>query len=299
MRRLGFSIIVAIIFGLVFNGCALFMDEYAQQKENSCIGFERVDKAFIRTNGYLWDNFNKRSFSSLDDKDLTATYKAATQKDYYFGSVYIIDYKKGQLRSGDLWKIYCPKIKLLEKVSSETKSFAVNGGGKDDFNVKITKEVHNAQQVKNGEIIKQDIQIPIYKIEKIFAVKHNGFIYKADSPQVKKLENDYKKLEQTFRDDLPCFKLNRKRYCDGDIVGGNMMLRVFEKGYGQVGWRLYHMIGTSPVTEAGYVGRERFEMKPPEVIGNKDLMEHKVSLPDTLKLKDVKTFEELISKGEW
>lgn len=208
----------------------------------------------------------------------------------------IIDYDKGLLKHPNIDKdIYCPKLKVL-KSTSETKSFAVNGGSKDDFNAKVTKKLHIAQKILDGKVIEDNIKIANFKTEILSVARHNGFIYKADSAYIKKLDNDYNKLERTLRNNLPCFEMNRKTYCDGDFVivwGSQVMLRVIESGYGQVKYTLYltNRATGAPIAQAHYSYTEQFHMNPPDVIGNYELEKHKVQ-KFLLELDDIKTFKE-------
>ena len=145
-------------------------------------------------------------------------------------------------------------------------------------------------------MIEDDIKIANFKTEILNVARHNGFIYKADSAYIKKLDNDYNKLERTLRNNLPCFEMNRKTYCDGDFVivwGSQIMLRVVESGYGQVKYALYltNRATGAPITQADYSYTEQFHMNPPDVIGNYELEKHKVQ-KFLLELDDIKTFKE-------
>ena len=277
------QIVIVLLCGICFNGCLLFVSlsekskQTKAQKEVDCANFEGANLAKLQ-------------------KDMK-TYESYKRK------IKILDESKGKLSNNFSKEFYCNVLEVTS-TTSETKSFAVNGSGSNDFNVKITKELYNAQKTKEGEVLEKDIKISAYSLEKVSGVYYDGYIYKPDSPYIKKIRDKYAKikenLEKTFRDNLPCFEMNRKKYCDGDLVtiwGGNgqAMLRVVESGYGTVRYELYYYNGV-PITKADYSVMEQFKMNPPEVIGNHDLKaqleDGRAPLEYTLRLSDIKTFKE-------
>lgn len=278
MKRVAL-IIFSLLCGICFSGCFLIKEAVNKSEKAN-----KLEKQICE------------NFEIFDYKNIKNDYTDNTSNVVLENNTTIIDYDKGLLKNPNIDKdIYCPKLKVL-KSTSETKSFAVNGGGKDDFNAKVTKKLHIAQKILDGKVIEDDIKIANFAIEMLHIVKHNGFIYKADSPYIKKLDNDYNKLERTLRNNLPCFEMNRKTYCDGDFVivwGSQIMLRVIESGYGQVKYTLYltNRATGAPITQADYSHTEQFHMNPPDVIGNYELEKHKVQ-KFLLELDDIKTFKE-------
>ena len=278
MKRVAL-IIFSLLCGICFSGCFLIKEAVNKSEKAN-----KLEKQICE------------NFEIFDYKNIKNDYTDNTSNVVLENNTTIIDYNKGLLKNPNIDKdIYCPKLKVL-KSTSETKSFAVNGGGKDDFNAKVTKKLHIAQKILDGKVIEDDIKIANFAIEMLHIVKHNGFIYKADSAYIKKLDNDYNKLERTLRNNLPCFEMNRKAYCDGDFVivwGSQIMLRVIESGYGQVKYKLYltNRATGAPITQADYSYTEQFHMNPPDVIGNYELEKHKVQ-KFILQLDDIKTFKE-------
>ncbi|MGX2982812.1 hypothetical protein [Helicobacter sp. 23-1045] len=257
---------------------------YAVEKSKKATAQEKID----------CENFEGANLAKLE-KDMIA-YKS------YKRNIKILDEKKGKLSNEFSDEFYCNVLEVTSTTASD-KLFAVNGGGVNDFSVKVTKELYTAQKTKEGKVIEKDIKITAYSLEKVSGVYYDGYIYKPDSLYIKKMRNQHenfkKNLENNFRNNLPCFELNRKRYCDGDLVniwGGMQMLRVVESGYGMVDYRLYLYGEGQPVIEASYDFMKQFKMNPPEVIGNHDLNREleKSEVPSerTLRLSDIKTFKE-------
>lgn len=296
-------IFTSLTLGMLFSGCALSIEaiyrniNYNENQNKICEIFSDIDFAFIANDGTINDSAyktlivngaTKKTLNNVKFKDITksTTYDST-----------IIDYKNGIVSWQDgkkTHKFNCPKLQVLN-TAKEPKSFAVNGGGFNDFEVKVTKEAHITQLVKDGEVIKKDIIIPSYKLEKLSVVKYKDYIYRADSPYIKTMRNAYAKIEQTFRNNLPCFEMNRKRYCDSDLVkvlGGNVMLRVIESGYGTVNYKIYFYNGEQPTAEVSYEFYNYFRMEPPEVIGNHDLKKDEVPSARDLRLIDIRTFKE-------
>lgn len=288
------QIVSIVLCGIFFCGCAELLYSgialgvagivgagyginYAVEKSKKATAQEKID----------CENFEKANLAKLQ-KDINS-YES------YKRNIKILDEKKGKLSNEFSDEFYCSVLEVTNKYPPETKTFAVNGNGSNDFSVKVTKEAFNVQKVKEGEIIDKDIIITKYIPEDISVVFHKGYIYKADSSYIKKLHNDYIQIERNFRNNLPCFDMNRKRYCDGDLVrvlGSVVMLRVTEAGYGTVNYRLYLYGGNSPIIEANYEYTQYFQMNPPEVIGNHDLKKYKVPEARTLKLDYINTFKE-------
>lgn len=250
--------------------------ENAKNLEQACRDFEQYDKAKIQ---------------HKDESNLNAIIK---------------DYKKGLLsvqintimNESEYKDIYCNKLepKIL---SSQTKSFAVNGNGSNDFQIKITKEIINAQKVKEGKVLEKDIKMTAYKIEPIEVITYKGTIYQANSSYInnlrEKLKNDYIRAEKTLRDKLPCFERSGKAYCDGDLVSIYnipIMIRVDKAGYGTVRYELYFYQGGRPIAEANYDIQSAFRMNPPAVYANHNLKEEKLPNSHTLSVYEVKTFKE-------
>ena len=296
------QIVSIVLCGIFFSGCAELLYSgialgvagivgagyginYAVEKSKKATAQEKID----------CENFESANLAKLQ-KDIKS-YES------YKRNIKILDEKKGKLSNEFSDEFYCSVLEVTSTTVSD-KSFAVNGSGVNDFSVKITKELYNAQKVKEGEVIEKDIKITAYSLEKVSGVYYDGYIYKPDSPYIKKIRNQYenikKDLKKNFRNNLPCFEMNRKTYCDGDLVniwGGNgqAMLRVTKSSYGTVRYKLYLYNGV-PITEAHYEVMNQFEMNPPEVIGNHDLNaqlnDGKAPLEYTLRLSDIKTFKE-------
>ena len=170
----------------------------AKKLEQACADFEAYDKAKIH---------------HKDEHKLSETIK---------------DYEKGLLSvqiktlSGTEPKdIYCNKLKPTI-ISSETRSFAVNKNGDDDFNVKITKEVISADKMKEGKVLEKGIKTAAYKIEPINVIKYDGVLYHENSTFIKNKQKqfikDYESAKKNVRKNLDCFKISGKVYCDRDIV---------------------------------------------------------------------------------
>ena len=219
----------------------------------------------------------------------------------------IIDYEKGLISvsidsvgfsEGDDKEVYCNKLKP-KVLSSETKSFAVNGDGNYDFNVKITKEIISADKVKEGKVIEKGIKMTAYDMDSVKVIEYQGRIYQADSAFIanteKRLKDEYLKAERTLRDNLPCFESGGKAFCDGDLVrvlGSQLMIRVDKMSYGTVRYELYLYSNGSPITEASYTFLSHFRMNPPEVYGSHYLKEEVLPNPYLLSMDKVKTFKE-------
>ena len=291
MKKIGliFSILLC---GVYFSGCSWISEaiERNDKEKEICEMFENIDLSFIKNNntikGYAYKTLDNVKFENIINRNFYDT----TILDYDNGILDWFDSRAWAKRN----KLNCPKLKILN-THSDTKSFAVNGSGVNDFNVKVTKEAHEAQKVKKGEIIEKDIKITSYTPEKVSIVEFEKYIYKPDSLYIKKMRNQYAREEKRFRNNLPCFEMNRKSYCDGDLVrvyGSDIMLRVVEAGYGTVNYKLYLYMNENPITVAGYEFMRQFEMSPPEVIGNHDLKKYEVPDERTLQLNDIKTFRE-------
>lgn len=245
----------------------------ARRLERACIDFEIYDKAKIQHKA-------RKNLYSI------------TVKNYEKGLISVSQQPNGKK------DIYCPKLEP-KIISSETKSFAVNGSGGNDFQVKITKEIINAQKVKEGKVLENDIKMTTYKIEPIEVITYKGTIYQANSSYIKnlqeKLKNDYLKAEKTLKDKLPCFERGGKAYCDGDLVSVYnipIMIRVDKTGYGTVRYELYFYQANRPIAEANYDIQSAFRMNPPEVYANHNLKEEKLPDSHTLNVYEVKTFKE-------
>ena len=273
MKKIGL-IFGVLLCGIYFSGCSWISEmvneskRATEQEKKDCYNFEIANLAKLQNKMYLYKTHKDR--------------------------VEILDEQKGKLTNSRSKEFYCNVLEVIS-TTSETKSFAINGGGANDFSVKVTKQSHEAQKVKEGEVIEKDIKITSYTPEKISVVEYEKYIYKPDSLYIKKMRNQYAREEKTFRNNLPCFEMNRKKYCDGDLVrvyGSDIMLRVVEAGYGTVNYKLYLYMNENPITVAGYEFMRQFEMSPPEVIGNHDFKQHEVPDERTLQLNDIKTFKE-------
>lgn len=281
-------IFISLVFGILFSGCSWITQAIDRNRSENkiCEIFSNIDFAFIKNGGVV----NGYTYKTLNN----VKYDDILQPMFY--DVTIINYDSGIVAWRDSDKtseVYCPKLKILN-TEKETKSFAVNDSGFNDFSVKVTKEVHNAQMIKESEIIKKDIIIPSYIPDKISIVKYQDYVYKADSLYIKKMRNVYEQHAKSFRRNLPCFDMNRKTYCDGDLVyvlGNDIMLRVVESGYGMVSYKLYLYVRGEPIAEASHTFMKYFQMSPPEVTGNHDLKKDEVPPARDLKLDDIKTFK--------
>lgn len=271
---------ISLIFGILlcgvyFSGCSWISELVDESKKTT--EQEQKDCA----------NFESANLAKLQNK--MDTYK------YYKRQINIIDETKGKLTNSRSKEFYCNVLESTKSYPPETKSFAVNGSGANDFSVKVTKNAHITQKVKEGEVIEKDIKITSYTPEKVSIVEFEKYIYKPDSLYIKKMRNQYARQEKIFRNKLPCFEMNRKSYCDGDLLkiyGVDIMLRVVEAGYGTVNYKLFIYTGSEPIAEAGYNFMRQFQMSPPEVIGNHDLKKYEVPSERTLQLDDIKTFKE-------
>lgn len=149
----------------------------------------------------------------------------------------------------------CPYFIYKKTISTETKSFAVNGEGKDDFKVKVTKNVIVAQKIQKGKILEDNIEITFYKIEEQEKVIfYNARKYLANSSFIKnekqRLKNQYQTARNRLHKNLPCFSIARKNYCDGDIIaikesGRELlaMVRAWEVNYETLKWKLFEYDG--------------------------------------------------------
>lgn len=160
-------IFISLLFGILFSGCFSFIADAIkqsklakEQEEIDCAKFERANLAKLEKKMDIYEK-NKSQIT-------------------------IIDESKGILSNKYSKEFYCSVLEITNSYPPETKSFAVNDSGFNDFSVKVTKEVHNAQMVKESEIIKKDIIIPSYIPEKISIVKYQDYVYKADSLYIKK-----------------------------------------------------------------------------------------------------------------
>lgn len=149
----------------------------------------------------------------------------------------------------------CPYFIYKKTISTETKSFAVNGEGKDDFKVKVTKNVIVAQKIQKGKILEDNIEITFYKIEEQGKVIfYNARKYLANSSFIKnekqRLKNQYQTTRNRLHKNLPCFSIARKNYCDGDIIAIKesgreilAMVRAWEVNYETLKWKLFEYDG--------------------------------------------------------
>lgn len=263
------------MFGIFFSGCFSFITDAIkqsklakEQEEVDCAKFERANLAKLE---------KKMDIYEKNKSEIT-----------------IIDESKGILSNKYSKEFYCSILEITNSYPPETKSFAVNDGGFNDFSVKVTKEAYSAQKIKEGKVIEKDMKITAYTLDKISVVKYQDYVYKADSLYIKKMRNVYATHAKSFRRNLPCFDMNRKTYCDGDLVyvlGNDIMLRVVESGYGMVSYKLYLYVRGEPIAEASHTFMKYFQMNPPEVIGNHDLKKDEVPPARDLKLDDIKTFK--------
>lgn len=219
-----------------------------------------------------------------------------------------VNYDTGEVDFGNITytnmlfsKLHCPIFKPLDTNALESKSFAVNGSGSDDFKVKITKKYWNAQKLQKGKIIEDNIKITYYEPDNIMVASYKGKLYPANSNFIKnekqRLKNEYEREKNKLQ--LACFKVAGAKYCDGDLVridGMTLMVRVSEIGNGVVQWQLYYYENGSG---AYYLADSHFQMqmkmKAQKVIGNdyfQEIEEKNKIESFRLKLGDVKTFKE-------
>ncbi len=266
-------IFTSLVFGIFFSGCFSFMSDAIKQS-NLAKEQEEIDCA----------NFERANWAKLEKKmDIYEKNKS---------KITIIDESKGILSNEYSKEFYCSVLEITNTHTPETKSFSVNDGGFNDFSVKVTREAYSAQKIKEGKVIEKDIKVTAYTLDKISIVKYQDYVYKADSLYIKKMRNVYEQHEKSFRRNLPCFDMNRKTYCDGDLVivlNNDIMLRVVESGYGTVSYKLY-LYKDKPIAEASHTFMKYFQMSPPEVTGNHDLKKDEVPSARDLKLNDIKTF---------
>ncbi|RDU54521.1 hypothetical protein CQA40_03095 [Helicobacter sp. MIT 01-3238] len=94
-------------------------------------------------------------------------------------------------------KLHCPIFKPIDTNTLESKSFAVNGNGSDDFKVKITKKYWNAQKLQKDKIIEDNIKITYYEPDNIMVASYKGKLYPANSNFIRnekqRLKNEYEK----------------------------------------------------------------------------------------------------------
>ena len=123
MKRVAL-IIFSLLCGICFSGCFLIKEAVNKTEKAN-----KLEKQICE------------NFEIFDYKNIKNDYTDNTSNVVLENNTTIIDYDKGLLKNPNIDKdIYCPKLKAL-KSTSETKSFAVNGGGKDDFNAKVTKKI--------------------------------------------------------------------------------------------------------------------------------------------------------------
>lgn len=281
-------IFISLVFGILFSGCSWITQAIDRNRSENkiCEIFSNIDFVFIKNggivNGYTYKTLNNVKYSDI------------LQPMFY--DVTILNYDSGIVAWRDSDKtseVYCPKLKILN-TEKETKTFSVNDGGFNDFSVKVTKKAYSAQKIKKGKVIEKDIKVTAYTLDKISIVKYQDYVYKADSLYIKKMRNVYATHAKSFRRNLPCFDMNRKTYCDGDLVivlNNDIMLRVVESGYGMVSYKLYLYVRDEPIAEASHTFMKYFQMNPPEVTGNHDLKKDGVPPARDLKLNDIKTFK--------
>ncbi len=301
------NIVLCSLFSLLtvmYYGCSLISEGFGEAK---------------KTRNQICKVVEDKSMKNLKYKDFmdfvtnkSNSYKVRSGMGEEVGGG-IVDYKTGKvtftvMRENQLIRnFYCPYFKPIKTVLTETKSFAVNGSGNDDFKVKVIKEVVNAKKLQKDKVLDNDVQIISYRLEKedIMVVSYKDRLYLEKSSFIKnerqRLQNEFQKKRVALQ--VPCFKMGGGTYCDGDLVnlGPLLMFRISEVGGGSVRWKLYFYNGNvkEPTEEAnrynsGYYYSE-LEMKAREVIGNdylKQIVKYEISQPTLLSLKDIKTFKE-------
>lgn len=283
-------VLVGFVVAFCLNGCWIYgsyseaFGSAKERKSEACKAFEKISMDIMQDKNTYGKNINEA-----------------------IEGMKIVNFKTGELKianrfdgDGVLFEtFYCPYFKATKTLSSETKSFAVNGNGDDDFNVEITKEVISADKIKDGSVLEKNIKITAYKIEVVEVITYKGRIHWAVSPYIKsereRLRNEYLKAEKALRNKLPCFESGSKVFCDGDLVRVSnvpLMIRVDKMSYGTVRYDLYYYSGSSALAEASYQFLSAFRMNPPQVYGNHYLKEEKLPSVHLLKIEEVETFKE-------
>lgn len=290
----------------LFSGCSLIkagaseaFGQTKKNKKNICFAIEKISMARLQGKDY----YMTPSGQKVAIREAVSTTQTVVGMNG--GNV---NYDTGEVDFGNITytnmlfsKLHCPIFKPIDTNTLESKSFAVNGNGSDDFKVKITKKYWNAQKLQKGKIIEDNIKITYYEPDNIMVASYKGKLYPANSNFIKnekqRLKNEYEREKNKLQ--LACFKVAGAKYCDGDLVridGMTLMVRVSEIGNGIVQWQLYYYENGSG---AYYLADSHFQMqmkmKAQKVIGNDYLqeIEEKNKIESfRLKLGDVKTFKE-------
>lgn len=289
MRKNGLAVITALILGLGASGCSLFIQSNKTSAEDvksaSCKGFQDITI------------FNaKKSEYYIYDKEKRSGSVKIRQKALNNLGVNVVDYDSGKMESTRYTErkdglpevFYCDKIEFLSTISSENKSFGINGNGANDSNANVIKEVYNTQKVKDGKVTAKNIKVTTYRLEPIKVVKYNGVIYTAGSPTYQKIKN--------LRDKLTCLTIKNRTYCDGDLVKNSandsftFILKAY-KNADTIEARLFRYsdgMAWNESSEHNYLLKD----EATSVVGNHNLKEYNMSDIYTLKLGEVKTFKE-------
>lgn len=281
-----------------FTGCGFFSasmsEAFGDAKKNrktACYAVENISMAKLQNKDY----YIKRNGEKITLQEAQNIFSMIASVNYYTGEVNFTTMDDNMLIS----KLHCPVFKPTKTLQTETKSFAVNGSGNDDFTVKVTKKVINVQKIQKDKVLENDIKATSFEVENMAVVNYNDRLYPAHSSFIKnvkkKLENEYLKRKNALQ--LPCFKLAGQTYCDGDLINiGSMLLmvRVNEVGGGSVRWQLYYY---KDDRGAYYLADNHFQMqmqmKAQQVVGNDYLKNIEREMESfALKLKDIKTFKE-------
>lgn len=289
MKKISLAVVTALMLGFGMSGCGLFTNKTNQisvsyVKDAACKSFRDI-MIFNDTKAeYYVQNEEKRHTQAKQRQRLLGE-EGFNILDYNSGKMESIKYEYTERKDGVPEIFYCDKIEILNKISTDSKTFAFNGNGSNDFNVKIIKEVYKAQKVKEGKVTAKDIKITTYRLEKpIKVVKYNGVIYPEGSPTYNKVKS--------LRDKLTCLTINGATYCDGDLVKYEdkitVMIKVKDKNNADI---FYYSNG-----EPSYVTANQYSSsiatKTPNAIGNHNLKEYDMSNIYTLQFHQIKTFKE-------
>lgn len=299
MKNIVLHLLLGLLSLCLFAGCGFFSagmsEAFGDAKKNrktACYAVENISMAKLQNKDY----YIKRNGEKITLQEAQNIFSMIANVNYYTGEVNYTTMDDNMLIS----KLHCPIYKPTNTLSTQTKSFAVNGSGNDDFTVNVTKKIINAQKIQKDKVLENDIKIVSYDIERnTQVVSYNGRLYLANSSFIKnekqRLQNEYQKQKNALQ--LPCFKLAGQTYCDGDLINiGSMtlMVRVNEVGGGSVRWQLYYYKNDRG---AYYLADNHFQMqmqmKAQQVVGNDYLKNIEREMESfTLKLKDIKTFKE-------
>lgn len=290
MKKISLVVITALMLGFGMGGCGLFTsttnDITADRvKSVSCKDLQDITLFNAKKAEYYYlQNEERRIVDMLNSEEYRAMF-----------GINILDLNSGKMESTRYTErkdglpevFYCDKIEFLSTISSENKSFGINGNGANDSNANVIKEVYNTQKVKDGKVTAKNIKVTTYRLEPIKVVKYNGVIYTAGSPIYQKIKN--------LRDKLTCLTIKNRTYCDGDLVklenNTTLMIKAYKTQNKTNADIFYYSDGKPSYVTANQYG-DSIKDKIPNVIGNHNLKEYNMSDIYTLKLHEVKTFKE-------